>query len=170
MFTTPHRMLLSIAMAALLSTDASAQILGTRETELILVKVTVSDLAKSLDFYTRIVGLKFAPAQPGQSQPDPNSKAAFIEIGLNFTGSRTDPFFMVQRQEGARPTAEAAKLTVVGLKVSDTRAVVERVRSAGYKVEREPFDYMGIVIAYVRDPDGYTVEFFQTPGTRRTGQ
>lgn len=167
---TPHRVLLSVATVALLSTVASAQTLGTRATEFLFTKLTVSDLVTSLEYYTKIVGLKHASLRPGEPMPDPKGTAPLIEISLNFTGSRTDPFLVLQKQEGLTPTAETAGLTVVGVKVADARATVERVRAAGYKVEREPFEWMGITFAYVRDPDGYTVEFIQTPIARRAGQ
>src|SRR5579862_402232 len=64
--------------------------LGTSAAQVLLSKFTVSDLPKSYEFYTKVIGLKWA-LSAGQQQPAApvaanSSQPAFIEIPLNFTG------------------------------------------------------------------------------------
>ncbi len=137
--------------------------LGTRTSEFLLAKITVSDMSKSLDFYTKLVGLKRAcPCAP---DPAPGAKAPpFREIPLNFSGSLADPFLTLVTQEGIKPSPNTAKLTWVGVKVPDARAVAARLKAAGYAVVREPSEPMpGTVFAMMSDPDGYTLELIQAP-------
>src|SRR5687768_16951270 len=72
--------------------------LGTKAAEIILAKITVSNLRKSFDFYTKIVGLKLI-GPPGKAapavidEPDPST-----EICLNYSGSTADPFVCLIKQ------------------------------------------------------------------------
>ncbi|MEI7033347.1 VOC family protein [Streptomyces pratensis] len=43
--------------------------------------------------------------------------------------------------------------------VDDVVAWVERVRAAGYPIEREPFKIGDEGLAFVKDPDGHLIEF-----------
>jgi catechol 2,3-dioxygenase-like lactoylglutathione lyase family enzyme len=150
--------------------------LGTSSAQVLLAKITVSDLPKSYEFYTKIVGLKWA-LSPGQPQPPApvqanDSQPAFIEIPMNFSGSLADPFFVLVQQRSGKPTPDAARMSWVGFKVPDAPAIVRRIKEAGYEVVREPPTVgpgeMSIGIA--RDPDGYTVEFIQSASYPATGR
>ena len=164
---------LLLVMAAVLAPCASAQTpppqdqpkMGTRDSQLLLSKITVSDLARSYEFYTKVIGLKHAVGRPGTPPPDLKSTADFVEIPLNFTGTLADPFFVIQTRKGVLPTKEGAALTVIGFKVPDARAAVQRVKDAGYPPRQEPRATPpgANVYAMVQDPDGYTVELVQAP-------
>jgi catechol 2,3-dioxygenase-like lactoylglutathione lyase family enzyme len=150
--------------------------LGTSSAQVLLAKFTVSDLPKSYEFYTKIVGLKWAlPAgqqQPAAPVPANDSQPAFIEIPLNFSGSLADPFFVLVQRRGEKPTPGAARMSWVGFKVPDAPAIVRRIKDAGYEVVREPLTVEPgqMSIGIVRDPDGYTVEFLQAPSYPGTGR
>ncbi|MGE3692025.1 MAG: VOC family protein [Novosphingobium sp.] len=139
--------------------------LGRHPAEFLMAKITVSDLEKSYDFYTRLVGLKrVAIPQIGDLPPPKNDpERRFIEVALNFSGSFADAFFDLVQAKGDSPTPETARLTVIGVKVPDASAVVRRVREAGYEVLRDaPQVRPGeMSIGMVRDPDGYLVEIVQ---------
>jgi lactoylglutathione lyase len=150
--------------------------LGTSSAQVLLAKFTVSDLPKSYEFYTKIIGLKWALSVGQQQPPAPghvdDSQPAFIEIPLNFSGSLADPFFVLIQQRGSKPILENARMSWVGLKVPDATAAVRRVKEAGYEVVRDPQPVgPGLMsIGIVRDPDGYSVELIQSasyPTTRR---
>ena len=141
--------------------------LGTSSAQILFAKLTVSDLKKSYDFYTKVIGLKRA-SPPGQPlPPEPGSthtpQPAFVEIALNFTGSLADPFFVIVARQGDRPTRDAARISWVGFKVPDAVAAVRRVKEAGYEVVREPKTAGPgeISIGIVHDPDGYGLELIQ---------
>jgi catechol 2,3-dioxygenase-like lactoylglutathione lyase family enzyme len=141
--------------------------LGTSSEQILLAKLTASDLPKSYEYYTKIIGLKWA-LSAGQSPPPApvqanDSQPAFIEIPLNFSGSLADPFFVLVQQRGSKPTPEVAKMSWIGFKVPDAPAAVRRVKAAGYEVVRDAQAAApGVMsIGIVRDPDGYTVELIQ---------
>jgi len=142
--------------------------LGTSSEQVLLAKVTVSDLPKSYEFYTKVIGLKWALSagqpQPPAPVPANDAQPAFIEIPLNFSGSLADPFFVIVQQRGYRPTPDVARMSWIGFKVPDAPAAVRRVRESGYEIVREPKTVgPGVMsIGIVRDPDGYSVEVIQS--------
>jgi catechol 2,3-dioxygenase-like lactoylglutathione lyase family enzyme len=150
--------------------------LGTSSAQVLLAKVTVSDLPKSYEFYTKIIGLKRALSVGQQPPPAPvpanDSQPAFIEIPLNFSGSLADPFFVIVQQRGSKPTPGTAKMNWIGFKVPDAPAAVRRVKAAGYEIVREaPTVGPGVMsIGIVRDPDGYSVELIQSANYPATGR
>jgi len=140
--------------------------LGTRTQEFLLSKITVSDLPKSYEFYTKIVGLKWA-LSPGQAPPPPPSgtdpETDFREIPLNFTGSLADPFFVLVARRGAKPVPEHAKMTTIGFKVPNIRDAIARAVAAGYQTTGRPPGDGSMAFGFVLDPDGYQIEFIQAP-------
>jgi catechol 2,3-dioxygenase-like lactoylglutathione lyase family enzyme len=168
MFLAP----IAVAVTAAAQTPAKPEIKpavpmvrqGTKPQELFLTKITVSDLLKSYEFYTKVIGLKLVtspdmdmPKAPTASDPEKE----FTEIPLNYSGSMRDPLFVLMKRRGKSPSPEFASLTSVGFKVPDARATVERAIQSGYKSLRDlP---VGGRPGFVADPDGYTVELVQGP-------
>jgi predicted enzyme related to lactoylglutathione lyase len=134
-----------------------AMTLGSKPQELIITKITVSDLAKSLDFYTRVVGLK--PTDPDEFEAARASSADFVEIGLNHAGSRSEAALMLIRRKGDTPTPESARRTWIAFKVPDVAAAIARVKAEGYEIRNEATPYEDLIFGIAQDPDGYTVEF-----------
>jgi predicted enzyme related to lactoylglutathione lyase len=137
--------------------DRPAMPLGSKPQELIITKITVGDLARSLDFYTRVVGLK--PTDPEQFADARTSTADFVEVGLNHAGSRTEAALMLIRRKGDVPTPESAQRTWIAFKVPDVAAAIGRVRAEGYKIRNEATSYEDLIFGIAQDPDGYTLEF-----------
>ena len=140
--------------------------LGTKPQQFFLSKITVADLPKSYDFYTKVVGLKWAtsPGQEPQKAPtaaDP--EVDFREIPLNFTGSLADPIFVLVKRRDSKPTPESAKMTTIGFKVPSAREAVARAVAAGYKATGRAPDEGPMTFGFVFDPDGYHIEFIQAP-------
>lgn len=174
-----HRLVVSILLAAMFAATAMAQAaepaqqtgqgkapklpqFGTKAQEVLLTKITVSDLLKSYDFYTKVIGLKLvsSPDYPLEKAPKPDDpERDYVEIPLNFTGSIADPIFLLIKQRGAKPAPEFAKLTMVGFKVENRGAVVDRAVQAGYKPVRE-IAVGPAKVSFIADPDGYTLEIF----------
>lgn len=174
-----HRLLVSTLFAAMVAANAIAQAaeptqqsgqgkapklpqFGTKVQEVLLTKITVSDLLKSYDFYTKVIGLKLvsSPDYPLEKAPKPDDpERDHVEIPLNFSGSTADPIFLLIKQRGAKPAPEFAKLTMVGFKVENRAAVVDRAVQAGYKPVRE-IAVGPAKVSFIADPDGYTLEIF----------
>lgn len=116
----------------------------------------VGDLDKSLDFYTRILGMtllrrndypegKFTLAFVGFG---PETEQAVIELTYNWG---------VDKYELGNAYGHIA------LEVEDAYAACDKIRAAGGKVVRDagPMKHGSTVIAFVDDPDGYKVELIQ---------
>lgn len=116
----------------------------------------VGNLDKSLDFYTRILGMsllrkndypegKFTLAFVGYGA---ESEQAVIELTYNWG---------VDQYELGNAYGHIA------LEVEDAYAACDKIREAGGKVVREagPMKHGNTVIAFVDDPDGYKIELIQ---------
>ena len=119
----------------------------------------VCDLDKSLDFYTRVLGMallrrndypegKFTLAFVGYG---PESEQAVIELTYNWGVDQYD----LGNAYGH-----------VALEVDDAYAACDTIRAAGGKVVRDagPMKHGNTVIAFVEDPDGYKIEMIQRKG------
>ena len=119
----------------------------------------VGDLDKSIDFYTRILGMtllrrndypdgKFTLAFVGYG---PESEHAVIELTYNWG---------VDRYELGTAFGHIA------LEVDDAYAACDTIKAVGGKVVREagPMKHGSTVIAFVEDPDGYKIELIQRQG------
>ena len=116
----------------------------------------VGDLDKSLDFYTRVLGMtllrrndypegKFTLAFVGYG---PESEHAVIELTYNWGVDQYDL---------------GTAFGHIALEVDDAYAACDTIRAAGGKVVRDagPMKHGNTVIAFVEDPDGYKIELIQ---------
>ena len=117
----------------------------------------VGNLDKSLDFYTRVLGMqllrkndypegKFTLAFVGYGA---ESEQAVIELTYNWGVDKYD----LGNAYGH-----------IALEVEDAYAACDKIREAGGKVVREagPMKHGNTVIAFVDDPDGYKIELIQS--------
>lgn len=142
--------------------------LGRLPQEVLGMKVVVTDMPKSLEYYTKVIGLKPAKAlgQPGPGPAptgtDPTKWPS--EYGLNYEGEFSEAFFDLLRPTPTeKPTPQSASMTTLMFKVPDAPAVIQRAKDMGYQVIREaPIVKPGeMSIGMLRDPDGYRVEIIQ---------
>ena len=116
----------------------------------------VGDLARSIDFYTNVLGMKVLRTTDRPEQKyslafvgyDDEERAAVLELTYNYGVERYD-------------LGTAFGHIAIGM--PDVAKACERVRAAGGKVTREPGPVKGgtTVIAFVEDPDGYKIEFIE---------
>jgi predicted enzyme related to lactoylglutathione lyase len=168
--------LILLMFSAIAAADEMRRIhLGSKASEVLMMKITVSDLPQSMNFYTNVLGLKEVdmPGLPKTAIDDPD--ADIIQVMMNFSGSAADGILCLLKQKRITPTPEAVKLAWVGIKVADTRAVIARAKAAGVKVDLESTDFKGVLLGMIHDPDGYMIELMQgesvktkkTPGIPR---
>jgi predicted enzyme related to lactoylglutathione lyase len=138
--------------------DTQTQIhLGTAASEVMFSKITVANIRRSLQFYTKVIGLRELDSEdPEPSLDDPN-----VEICLNFSGSAADPFMCLVKEKDLVPAHGHARMTVIGIKLPDVVAAVARVKAIGQAVRTEPLRFKGAIVAIVSDPDGYSVEIVE---------
>lgn len=119
----------------------------------------VGDLDKSLDFYTRVLGMtllrkndypegKFTLAFVGYG---PESEHAVIELTYNWGVDKYDL---------------GTAFGHIALEVDNAYAACDAIRAAGGKVVRDagPMKHGNTVIAFVEDPDGFKIELIQAKG------
>ncbi|MDQ3266000.1 MAG: lactoylglutathione lyase [Myxococcota bacterium] len=119
----------------------------------------VGDLEKSLDFYTRVIGMKLLRRK---DYPDGRFTLAFIGFGPE----ETHPAIELTHNWDTSKYELGTGYGHIALGVADIRATCEAIRGAGGKVVREPgpMKHGTTVIAFVEDPDGYRVELIEQRG------
>lgn len=115
----------------------------------------VSDLERSISFYTAGLGLQVASRLPGK--PGPGAV-------LTAPGSARTPFILLRQRDAevraAPPLAIGDGLSRIMISVPDAEQAASRLRAAGYSVP----DLAGKRIFFVTDPDGYRYEIMQKTG------
>ena len=114
--------------------------------------IRVSDLERSRKFYTEVLGLKVGAKVPAQGEP--------VEYLLGMTGDiRADTLIVIRKGEVKPGATEFGNIVIV---VPNGRKMAERAAAAGYAPAR-------IVDGtnFIKDPDGYTIELYQRPGTAK---
>jgi catechol 2,3-dioxygenase-like lactoylglutathione lyase family enzyme len=113
------------------------------------VGLNVSDLERSMKFYTEVLGFKVASRQPAQGPAS--------EYLLGFTGQVREDNLVVLRKGAVEPGAKTfGRILLV---VPNGKALAERVVAAGYPMDRP----LAATTNFVRDPDGYLIELYQRP-------
>ena len=150
---------LSIAMFALAVAPAfadTADIATPEDVKPIRVSglgIRVSDLERSKQFYTEVLGLKVGARVPAQGEP--------YEYLLGLTGNiREDTLIIIRKGEVKPGATEFGSITIV---VPNGRKLAERVVAAGYQNARPLVDGTN----FVRDPDGYLIELYQRPVAKK---
>jgi catechol 2,3-dioxygenase-like lactoylglutathione lyase family enzyme len=111
--------------------------------------LTVADVERTVDFYTRVLGMEAVTFGAGRQA------LAFGEqkINLHQAGREFEP-------KALRPTPGSADLCL--LTDAEPEAVIARLRGEGVEVEEGPVERTGargpLVSVYFRDPDGNLLE------------
>jgi lactoylglutathione lyase len=117
--------------------------------------ITVKDMNKSLDFYTRVLGFKkaFEIPEPETGKPWINylyaGNGQFVE--LFYGGAKDNPW-----------SEELRGFNHICLQVDDLHSVAERIKKEGVEITDGPkqgCDYNWQ--AWIMDPDGIRVELMQ---------
>ncbi|MFO7581828.1 lactoylglutathione lyase [Guyparkeria sp.] len=115
--------------------------------------IRVSDLEKSLDFYTNVLGMKLLRQQ---DYPAGEFTLAFVGYGeesetavLELTYNWGDHQYNLGDGYGH-----------IAIEVDDVYAAADRIREKGGQILREPgpMNAGSTIIAFVADPDGYAIE------------
>jgi lactoylglutathione lyase len=117
--------------------------------------IGVSNLERSTDFYTNIIGMKkLMTLEPSY----------MIENVMGFEG-RGASLLLMYFTDNSNPNCKNNPVKVV-IYVPDAEAIVEKARSEGYEIYREIETVKEIgnaLMAMVKDPDGYIVELIEKP-------
>ena len=122
--------------------------------------IRVGDLQRSLDFYTRIMGMRLLRQH---DMPEQKYTVAFLGYGNGNKDGSTEIELTYNYGVDRYEPGTAFGHLAVG--VPDVAATCAAIRAAGGNVVREAGPLKGgtTIIAFVADPDGYKIELIQRP-------
>lgn len=117
----------------------------------------VGDLDRSIDFYTRVLGMKL---RSRRDYPSGEFTLAFVGFGDGSSAAEIE----LTWNWGTKSYEIGTGFGHIALGLPDIYAACEAIKAAGGKVTREPgpMKHGGSTIAFVEDPDGYKIELIQT--------
>ena len=119
--------------------------------------IRVKDLDKSIDFYTRLLGMKLTRKT---DYPSGEFTLAFVGYGEE-SDSTVIELTHNWGQEGPYDLGDAFGHLAIG--VPDIYGTCEQMEKEGVKIPRPPgpMKHGGSVIAFIEDPDGYKIELIE---------
>ncbi|OCG04396.1 lactoylglutathione lyase [Gilliamella apis] len=118
--------------------------------------IRVGDLKRSIDFYTRVMGMTLLRTS---ENPEYQYSLAFVGYGDESTNSVIELTYNWGTEKYDHGTAFGH----IAIGVDDVAKMCEDVRQAGGRVTREAGPVKGgkTIIAFIEDPDGYKIELIQ---------
>jgi lactoylglutathione lyase len=116
----------------------------------------VGDLQRSIDFYTKVLGMKLIRTS---DNPEYKYTLAFLGYGTNPEHAELELTYNYGVDKYEMGTAYGH----IAISADNIYAACESVRANGGNVTREPGPVKGgtTVIAFVTDPDGYKIELIE---------
>jgi lactoylglutathione lyase len=119
--------------------------------------IRVLDLEKSLDFYTRLLGMKLIRKKDYESG---RFTLAFVGYGEE---SDSTVIELTHNWDQKEPYAIGSAFGHLAIGLPDIYGACERLAKEGVKIPRPPgpMKHGGSVIAFIEDPDGYKIELIE---------
>lgn len=116
----------------------------------------VGDLQRSIDFYTKVLGMKLLRTT---ERPEQKYSLAFVGYGNNPEHAEIELTY----NHGVETYELGTAYGHIAIGVPDVYGACEKIRTSGGAVTREPGPVKGgtTVIAFVTDPDGYKIELIE---------
>ncbi|MGE5478617.1 MAG: lactoylglutathione lyase [Bacteroidales bacterium] len=121
--------------------------------------IRVGNLDRSIDFYTRLLGMKLLRRQ---DYPDGRFTLAFVGYGDEADHTVVE----LTHNWDTESYDLGSGFGHIALGVPDIYAACDALAASGAKITRPPgpMKHGTTVIAFIEDPDGYKVELIQTKG------
>jgi lactoylglutathione lyase len=118
----------------------------------------VGDLSRSIDFYTRILGMNLLRTT---ERPEQKYSLAFVAFGKGNADGQAE--IELTYNHGVHQYELGTAYGHIALGVPDAYATCAAIKAAGGQVTREAGPVLGgdTIIAFVTDPDGYKIELIQ---------
>ena len=119
----------------------------------------VGDLQRSIDFYTRVLGMNLLRTT---ERPEQKYSLAFVAFGRGNADGNAE--LELTYNHGVDRYELGTAYGHMAFGVDDVVAACERIRQAGGTISREPGPVKGgsTIIAFVEDPDRYKIELIET--------
>ena len=116
----------------------------------------VGDLQRSIDFYTKVMGMKLLRTT---DRPDQKYSLAFLGYEANPDQAELELTY----NYGTTPYDMGTAYGHIAIGVENAAATCAAVKAVGANVTREAGPVKGgsTVIAFVQDPDGYKIELIE---------
>lgn len=116
----------------------------------------VGDMQRSVDFYTRVMGMQLLRTT---DRPEQKYSLAFVGYGSNPEQAELELTY----NYGVERYDMGGAYGHVALGVDDLYAFCAQIRARGGNITREPGPVKGgnTLIAFITDPDGYKIELIQ---------
>jgi lactoylglutathione lyase len=118
------------------------------------VGIRVTDLARSLAFYSGLLGLR--ELRRGTM----SHGGVFVLLEDPSTHQRLELNWYPKGHKYDTPYVPGEGLDHIGFEVQDARATYDRLVSMGYEPAVEPWVEDGFLLCFVKDPDGNWVELY----------
>ncbi|MGJ8679247.1 lactoylglutathione lyase [Paraglaciecola sp.] len=118
--------------------------------------IRVSDLQKSINFYTQVMGMKLL-----RQSENPEYKYSLAFVGYGDESSQTVIELTYNWDKKSYELGDAFGHLAIG--VEDIYTICDQIKQQGGEVFREPGPVLGgtTIIAFARDPDGYSIELIE---------
>ncbi len=118
----------------------------------------VGDMNRSIDFYTKVLGMNLIRTV---DRPDQQYALAYLGFGNGNADGHAE--LELTYNYGVSSYDMGGAYGHIAIAVSDAYAACEKIKQAGGNVTREAGPVKGgdTVIAFVQDPDGYKIELIQ---------
>jgi lactoylglutathione lyase len=119
--------------------------------------IRVRDLDKSIDFYTRLMGMSLLRKTDNEGG---RYSLAFVGYGAE---SEQAVIELTYNWDQAEPYTLGTGFGHLAIGLPDLYGVCERLAAEGVKIPRAPgpLKFGTVVIAFIEDPDGYRIELIE---------
>lgn len=130
---------------------------GAQPNRLLHTMIRVRDLEKSLDFYTRLLGMRELRRS---DYPDGKFTLAFVGYGPEKDHTVLE---LTHNWDQAEDYDLGSGWGHLAIGVADIHATCGRLEAEGVRIPRPPgpMKHGSTVIAFVEDPDGYKIELIE---------
>ncbi len=138
-----------------MSADAETSLLESGR--LLHTMIRVRDLDRSIDFYTRLLGMQLLRRK---DYPGGKFTLAFVGYGDEANNAVVELTYNWDQKE---PYELGTGFGHLAIGVPDIYAACERLEQEGVSIPRPPgpMKHGGSVIAFIEDPDGYKIELIE---------
>ena len=118
----------------------------------------VGDLQRSIDFYTKVLGMNLLRTT---ERPEQKYSLAFVGFGKGNGDGQAE--IELTYNHGVTSYEMGTAYGHIAIEVLDAYAACAAIKAAGGNVTREAGPVAGgdTIIAFVTDPDGYKIELIQ---------
>ena len=116
----------------------------------------VGDMPRSVDFYTKVIGMKVIRTN---DRPDQKYRMTFVGFG----NEKDEAVLELTYNYGVDKYELGSAFGHIAIEVPDAYKACEAIKAADGRVTREAGPVKGgaTVIAFVEDPDGYKIELIE---------